>query len=237
LTLIEILIALIIMVLGIVGILALFPPALDSGKKAMEETQAGITGLSVANALASAVRFATYDPGTGNWTATLVHDLSSASTSVQYTFSLPKLSDGLRHHPGSGAPATSIGPDGQPHPDPTADTEFKLCGDPWVVATVKQVQGVSDPSDPLDQFGFSFDVHKVNTLSHLLGQIKPYGQGDAYTNEDLEPLSKLYEFNIYIFRVFQAQAPDGHSTVVTGPKNVSPKRLVAKPITTRVATK
>ena len=41
-TLIEILIALLVMVLGVLGIMALFPPALQSASESMEETNAAI---------------------------------------------------------------------------------------------------------------------------------------------------------------------------------------------------
>lgn len=246
LTLIEILIALIIMIVGVVGILALFPPALDSGRKAMEETQAGITGQSVANALSNAIRFASYDPGTGHWTATLSHDLDHSGSKLQYTFTLPRLGEGMRHHPGNGEPFKEMDTDPEVNrivAKPEKDLEFKLCGDPWVLAAVSQVRGVSDASDPLDQFAFSFEVEKVNTLRHLVGTLKPYGNGDSYTEADLEPLSKLYEFQIHIFRTFPEfmVESDGRSTMVEDPKvkgrpKATPKRLIAT-VTTRVSTK
>src|SRR5262245_16129424 len=115
LTLLEILLALIVMVIGIVGILALFPTALDSAKESMEYSQAAITGESVANALAVALRLATLDPQSGTWSATLSHDLKQGDSSAKtYKFPLPKLTEGLSnsgegtnwvHHPGKSAAA------------------------------------------------------------------------------------------------------------------------------------
>lgn len=221
LTLIEILLALIIMVLGIVGILALFPPALQSGKEAMECTQAGITGQSVANGLTTAVRFGTYTAATGDWTCTLTHDMQNGASTL-YTFNLPKLSDGWKHHPpGTAAPGANV----------ELDPELKLCGDGWLLATVADIQANSDPSDPLRQFAFSFDVKKINTLAYLIGTPKP--GGGTYTITDLEGLVKLFEFRIHVFRL--ANNAVGTGGTGTG-STTSTKKLVAT-ITSRVSTK
>src|SRR5688572_31125422 len=131
LTLLEILLALIVMVIGIVGILALFPTALDSAKESMEYSQAAITGESVANALAVALRLATLEPGSGVWTAVLSHDLKAqGSPDLKYTFRLPRLTEGLSnsregtpwiHHPGTVTPMDS----------PEDQGAFVLGADPW----------------------------------------------------------------------------------------------------------
>ncbi len=222
LTLLEILLALIVMVVGIVGILALFPPALDSAKESMEYSQAAITGESVANALAVALRLATLEPASGIWTATLTHDLEWKKSGVRYQFTLPRLVDGLSnsregtpwvHHPGPSAPLDS--PEDQP--------AFVLGSDPWTAAQLEEVRK-TDPNDPLSQFAFSFRVRKVHTLAWLEGKMKP--DNKPYTMEDLDPISKLYEFQIIIFRLFGKR--EG------GPEQ--PKRLVAV-LTTRVSTK
>ena len=57
LTLIEILLALIVMAIGIVGILALFPTALNFAKTSMEETQGAMLSESVSEGLRNALRF------------------------------------------------------------------------------------------------------------------------------------------------------------------------------------
>jgi len=225
LTLLEILLALIVLVIGIVGILALFPTALDSAKESMEYSQAAITGESVANALAVALRLATLEPTSGVWTAVLSHDLGHASRSdIKYTFTLPKLTtDGLSasregtpwiHHPGPMAPADL----------PEEQNAFTLGADPWTAAQLEEVRK-TDPNDPLAQFAFSFRVRKVHTLAWLEGKPKP--DGKPYELSDLDPISKLYEFQIIIFRLMGDAPKSG--------KN-QPKRLVAI-LTTRVSTK
>src|SRR5262245_60840311 len=165
LTLLEILLALIVMVIGIVGILAMFPPALDSAKESMEYSQAAITGESVANAIAVALRLATLEPSSGTWTAILSHDLrSQGSPGLKYQFTLPKLTtDGLSssregtpwiHHPGRTAPLDN----------PEDQMAFVLGADPWTAAQLKEVHQ-TDPNDPLNQFAFAFRVRKVHTLA------------------------------------------------------------------------
>jgi Tfp pilus assembly protein PilV len=222
LTLIEILLALIIMVLGIVGILALFPPALQSGKEAMEVTQAGITAQSVANSVATGVRFASYNAATGDWTVTLTHDLNNSGTTSIYTFNLPKLTDNWKHHPGNGTPSTN----------PEADPEFKLVGDGWIQAEVDNVRTKSDPTEPLKQFAFSFACKKINTLAYLIGTPKP--GGGNYTLADLEGIVKLFEFRVHIFRL--ASNASGGGGTGTGGGTTNSKKLVAT-VTTRVSTK
>src|SRR5688572_15959050 len=196
LTLLEILLALIVMVIGIVGILALFPTALDSAKESMEFSQAAITGESVANALAVALRLATLEPQSGIWTAVLSHDLKAqGSPDLRYSFPLPRLTDGLSssnegtpwvHHPGKVAPMES----------PEDQSAFVLGSDPWTAAQLEEVRK-TDPNDPLAQFGFAFRVRKVHTLAWLEGKMKP--DGKPYRIDDLDPISKLYEFQIIIF--------------------------------------
>jgi type II secretory pathway pseudopilin PulG len=226
LTLLEILLALIVMVIGIVGILALFPTALDSAKESMEYSQAAITGESIANAIAVALRLATLEPSTGTWTAVLSHDLEwrGKAKNTRYEFTLPKLTDGLSnsrdgtqwvHHPGPTAPSDNA--EDQP--------AFSMGSDPWTIAQLEEVRK-TDPNDPLAQFGFAFRVRKVHSLAWLEGRVK--ADGKPYTMEDLDPISKLYEFQILIFRMM-GDPQDGSG------KN-QPKRLVAI-LTTRVSTK
>jgi type II secretory pathway pseudopilin PulG len=226
LTLLEILLALIVMVIGIVGILALFPTALDSAKESMEYSQAAITGESIANAIAVALRLATLEPSSGTWTAVLSHDLEwrGKNKNTRYQFDLPKLTEGLStsrdgtnwvHHPGPTAPSDN--PEEQP--------AFSMGADPWTIAQLEEVKK-TDPNDPLAQFGFAFRVRKVHSLSWLEGRVK--ADGKPYTMEDLDPISKLYEFQIIIFRMM-GDPQDGSG------KN-QPKRIVAI-LTTRVSTK
>ncbi len=233
LTLIEILLALIVMVLGIVGILALFPPALDSANDSMQMTTGAIVGESVANALTNATRFASFDPSSGIWSATLTHDLEVSGQRVIYQFQLPRFGDGMaggnagsmwRHHPGNMAAS----------PEVESQPAFVLGSDPWTKETLKWHRGENDSTDPLDQFAFSFRVRKVNTLGYLLQQTKP--NGGAWTVNDLEPLCKLYEYQINLFRLIPSSQNVGRGTEVEEPEKRQPKKHIAT-ITSRVATK
>ncbi len=228
-TLIEILLALIVMVLGIVGILALFPAALQSSKESMEETQAGITGESVAQALTNSLRFAQWNSTTGTYDVVMTHDLKYGATGVKYPFSLPKLvNEDWVHHPGLAGVAANA------NYDPETLPAFNLgdpVGDPWVYSAVETVRNTNDMSEPYRQFGFSFSVMKINTLAYLINTPKPDGSGN-YTEADLEGLAKLYEFRINIFRMLSTDTGTGTSSGNSGPT----KHLIAT-ITHRVSVK
>jgi len=93
-TLIEILIALLVMVLGVLGIMALFPPALQSASESMEETNAAILSESVAHSLAEAFSAAEDDKQSAKLQlrCTMSHDMKAGEkTRGRYTFILPPL--------------------------------------------------------------------------------------------------------------------------------------------------
>lgn len=225
-TLIEILLALIVMVLGIVGILALFPTAIQLSKESVEETQAGITAESVSQALTNAVRFAQWNAGSNTYDVTLMHDLKYGGTYVKYTFPLPKLTEAWVHHPGL-VPIAAGGVY-----DPENQPAFNLAGDPWVYSAVETVRNTNDMSDPYKQYGFSFAVMKINTMAHLIGTPKP--GGGSYTLADLEPMVKLYEFRINVLRLITNAGSSGGTGTGTGATDS--KKLIAF-TTCRVSTK
>lgn len=210
LTLIEILLAIIVMALGLVGIMALFPPAMQTATESMEETQAAIVGESVAHALANALAHATYDPATKRYVAWLSHDLKAGASRGRYEFVLPKGdldaagSPKWYHYPGTASPPAKD--EGSPvtleNYDPEADDRiFQLAGDAWTAATVKNVQDNYDATDALGQFAFSFNVAKVQTLKYLR---KPPRPGEKqFTEDELQSMEKLYEFKIYVLRTAQ----------------------------------
>jgi Tfp pilus assembly protein PilV len=221
-TLIEILLALIVMVLGVVGILALFPPALQQAAESMEDTQAAILGESVAHALVAAMRNADFDKATLRYKVTLTHDLYSADPSAsgngekgRYEFILPEgekspaAVPAWYHYPGAAKPP--------PH-DPGAkidltswDAEsdnrvFKLGGDGWMKATTDATKK-NDPTDAWTQFGFSLNAQKVPTLDYLMGKPKPAPPGapsQNYRPDEVDRMQKLYEFKIIIYRIARA---------------------------------
>jgi hypothetical protein len=221
LTLIEILIALIVMVLGVLGILALFPPALQSGTESMEATNAAILAESVAHSLASAFMTVEEDKTSTKLTlrATMSHDCKSKSTTNRYTFILPPLPvDPLAnlewwHFPSSSSPQGQGVPPapgdpgskmtGGPWDPETDDRLFQLGGDPSILNTVLDVQNVNDPTDPLTQFAFSFDVRKVDDMWYQRrnpGAMDPF-RNRVITPEEYEAMEKLYEVRIHILRV------------------------------------
>jgi len=235
-TLIEILIALIVLVLGVLGILALFPPALQSGTESMEETNASIIAESVAHGLTAALQSAQEDStsATLRLRATLVHDLkfgpSATSGPGRYTFILPPLPGNPTsnldwyHYPSSASPG---GQGGNPAPGDSGskmmstwvpeedDRHFQLGGDMYSMNSVQSVHTMNDPTDPLTQFAFSFDIRKVDDMWY---QRRNPGAIDPYTKlplkpEEYEAMEKLYEVRIHVLRiVYQGQSGGGTTT-------------------------
>jgi hypothetical protein len=235
-TLIEILIALIVMVLGVLGILALFPPALQSGTESMEETNASILAESVAHGLTAALQSAEQDPmsQTIRLRAVLVHDLKygpgATSGPGRYTFILPLLPSNPTtdlnwfHYPSSANPAGQGGNPAQgdggskmvsswaPEDD---DRHFQLGGDNLTINSVQSVHNMNDPTDPLTQFAFSFDIRKVDDMWYQRrnpNAIDPYKKVPLKP-EEYEAMEKLYEVRIHVLRVvYQAQSGGGTTT-------------------------
>jgi type II secretory pathway pseudopilin PulG len=228
-TLIEILIALIVMVLGVLGILALFPPALQMGSESMEETNAAILAESVSHGLIGAFQTVEEDStsATLRLRATISHDLLAGSSRGRYTFVLPPLpanpltNPDWFHYPSTSNPPGQGGSPAQGDPgakmtggkwDPTADDRhFQLGGDQSVVETVKSVHDMNDPTDPLTQFGFSFDIRKIDDMWYQRrnpAAIDPFLKR-ALKPEEYEALAKLYEIRIHIMRISHEGASGG----------------------------
>jgi prepilin-type N-terminal cleavage/methylation domain-containing protein len=183
-TLIEILLAIIIMAIGLVGILALFPPAIQSSKVSMEEAHAALVAESVKHALTAACKNATWDATAQVYKISLTHDLSDGSNKNRIDFALPKISpakDWTRFPGATSPPANPAEPD--------KDPAFAMLADPWVKASVQWVKDKSDESDAYGQFLFSMDIRKINTLEYL-----------APVPADLEQRTTLYEFRVHVFR-------------------------------------
>jgi type II secretory pathway pseudopilin PulG len=235
LTLIEILLSIIVMALGLVGILALFPPAMQAANESMEETQAAILGGSVCQALVSAMRNAVADPQTGEVTVYLAHDLEAGSQKGRFEFVLPKSDPNAAgdnkwyHFPSApmppprdpGAAVPTLGWDAAQD-----DRHFKLGANGWTRATTENVKQNYDDTDSLSQFQFSFNVTKVPTLNYLR---KPNAVLDPnmppLKPEQIDQMEKLYEFKIFILRV--AQDLGGGQTYRT-PIAVITKRIISK---------
>jgi len=224
-TLIEILLALIVMGLGFLGILALFPPAMQSAKESVEETNAAMVGESVAQGLTNGMRLAFYDVTKKETVVTLTHDLQAGSVKMKYRFQLPKIAGPnppWYHFPSNTSPADpDTGAVQMANYMPEDDARlFHLAGDGWVNETTTNVQNLNDPTDSYNQFAFSFDVRKVYSMEYLVGKPNPDKNNQPYTAADLDPMMKLFEFKIYIFRAakqLSAGAGGGGTSVTPGP--------------------
>jgi len=228
-TLIEILIALIVMVLGVLGILALFPPSLQMASESMEETNAAIIAESVAHSLSTAFASAEEDKQSPKLSlrCTMSHDMKASDrTRGRYTFILPPLpTDPVANVEWYHFPSTPM-PPGQGSPasgDPGAklvtmsweaendDRHFQLGGDLWTVDAVESVHKENDPTDPLMQFAFSFDIRKVDDMWYQrrnTGAIDPF-RNAVMKPEDYESMIKLYEIRIHILRITHQGGPGG----------------------------
>ncbi|MBV8879610.1 MAG: prepilin-type N-terminal cleavage/methylation domain-containing protein [Planctomycetaceae bacterium] len=228
-TLIEILIALIVMVLGVLGIMALFPPSLQMASESMEETNAAMLAESVAHSLAEAFSAAEEDKQSPKLQlrCTMSHDMKAGDkTRGRYSFILPPLPTNPLtnpewvHYPGSATPGGQAGVGGgDPGSkmvnmswDPEADDRhFQLGGDQWTVDAVQSVHEVNDPTDPLTQFAFSFDIRKVDDMWYQRrnsGAIDPY-RGTVLKPDDYEAMMKLYEVRIHILRIAHQGGANG----------------------------
>jgi len=234
-TLIEILIALIVMVLGVLGILALFPPSLEMAKESMEETNAAMIAESVAHSMMEAFSSAEEDKASPKLLlrCTMSHDMKAGDkTRGRYTFILPPLptdptTNPEWYHfpsasmpPGQGSPAAGdpgskmTAMDWDPEAD---DRHFQLGGDQWLLDTVQSVHEVNDPTDPLTQFAFSFDIRKIDDMWYQRrnsGTIDPYRKV-ALKLEDYEAMEKLYEIRIHILRIANQGAANGQQGEVS----------------------
>jgi prepilin-type N-terminal cleavage/methylation domain-containing protein len=206
-TLIECLLALIVLAVGLVGILALFPVALENSKGSMELSHGAIIAESVKHALTVALKNAVYDAGTDRWEVSMAHDLKEGSNISRIDMKLPKTSEGWVRfpNPGGGGLGKAIAEVAQAFRKPQEDLAFTMYADPWIRKHVDRVHDQADASDPYSQFEFSFDVQKINTLDYL-----------AAPPADIEKQTTLYEFRIHVFRARKQMAATGE-TIVVGP--------------------
>jgi hypothetical protein len=223
------------MVLGVLGVLRLFPPAMELARESVEETNAALLGESVAQGLTNGMRLSIYDTAKQQTVVTLTHDLQIGSVKMKYRFILPKIEKSgdpqWIHFPGSKTP-------GDPDPGqllPNAwnpeddDRLFLLAGDGWVRETTENVMRINDPTDSYNQFAFAFDIRKVFTMEHMIRptpQPNPDKPGTNYAEKDLDPMMKLYEFRIYIFRTAQQMSAMGGGSTTTAGTGTDVRKLV-----------
>jgi len=221
-TLIEILFAVLVMVIGLVGILALFPTGIDSSNRSVEDTEAGLKSQSFVNALSIAMANATYDNSTGNWIIQVSFDLAQNAQ-----FRLPKFSDGViyktgsstifyssiwKHHPdftnpypypGISSPTNydDLSYSNPPSENPN-NTAYKFGGDKWVIATQGTISPEHDRSEPYFQYAISLDVRKMNDFAYIAKDSTV--DGVKWTIPVFEEKNRTYEFRIHTYRLVSA---------------------------------
>jgi prepilin-type N-terminal cleavage/methylation domain-containing protein len=196
-TLLEILLALAVLLVGLVGILTLFPVGIRSVGESTMDTMAAIVAESVQQALMKAMRM----PGTPGATRriTVYHD---GFPPTGLTFDLPPATQaGTTFYVAPGTPQTT--PFG-------ANTIFTLGTDPTILATYDQIVSGSsggarlDPSEGYRQYQFSIDVRRVPNEALFEFTIHVYRNFFAYTGtiaaNQVHP-KQIKQFRVQIGRV------------------------------------
>lgn len=187
LTLVEILIAIIILTIGMISILSLFPSSIKTTKFSVEDTMSANIAESVADALTGAMRSAIPENPQQNKPAevTLIHDgLPNGS----YKFALPLPNDPppdkvrFFAHPANNPTDVSS-------PNATAIDVFKLGKTDFIKKILDDIKKGPDPTESYDQYGFSF------TISRIDDSRSPQETGIKFKAKP------LYQFAIAIYRL------------------------------------
>ncbi len=190
LTLIEILIALVILMVGLVGIFALFPVGMRSTQESIEDTTAAVQAESFHHALLAAMRSArpasgptdrvavvfTHDglPGRG-WDGRTTHDATTgvaagpALPEDTYVFQLPSEADAgvVRSYPTPGTGSLDVPGGalfqmaGTGMSGPPSYVRRSLIGAGTLASPSAGSVRWEDPSEALNQYQVSFDVARV----------------------------------------------------------------------------
>lgn len=193
LTLIEILIAIIVLMIGVVGILALFPSAIKTTRYSVEDTVSATIAESVADALTIAMRSGTPENAKESKPAeaTLVHDGLPNSS---YTFALP-----LPQDPAPAQLRVFAHPAPDPRdvssPRPSLSDVFKLGGTDFIKDVVDDIKKGPDPTETYNQYAFSFTISRVDDVR------------DSTETGSLFIAKPLYQFAISIYRLPPSYAP------------------------------
>jgi type II secretory pathway pseudopilin PulG len=206
LTIVEILVAMIVLLVGVVSVMALFPGAMIGTQKAVKDTIAARIGDSVCDALTRAMRTASPANTKDNKPAqtTLVHDGMTGENS-SYIFALPLPADPapksvrLFSHPA--AQPTSVS-----DPSPKPNGSFKLGQEGLAKEIIDDIKKGSDPTEIYDQFAFTFTVSRVDDK-----------RPDTETGTNFKPLP-LYQFAISVYRLPKAASSGTTSSSTELPK-------------------
>ena len=181
LTLIEILIAIIILTIGVISILSIFPPSIKSASSSIDDTVAAKIAESVSDALNIAMRSATPETKDKASKAVIVHD---GLTNGSYEFALPLPVD---PPPGPDKPRFFAHPAGNPtdvsNSSPKPSDAFWLGNTEFMKKVIDDVVKGPDPSDSYGQYGFTFTIKRMDD--------------DRPTGEASNP---LFQFAIAVYR-------------------------------------
>lgn len=217
LTLIEILIAIIVLMVGLVGVLALFPTGIKSTKETAEDSNTAVLADSVSQALQAAMRMPSVDTIQGIETTKvrMSHDglplykdsaIGGGSQECVYTFRLPEYQNSpppkprIYAHPDSAEPKSV--PSGNQFPTIgellTNETHepkwaFRLGNSPSLSKTFREVIGGQDSTDPYNQYAYAFTIMRLDDLEP--------NAIDPNTKINKRLAKSFYEFKIYIYRL------------------------------------
>lgn len=185
-TLIEILISLVLLMVGIVGILSLFPVGIKNVTDSVEDSTAANLGQSLYNAMTEAMR-------RPNAAGKIVfsHDGLQSVGPQTYTFDLPAAVGVIALHPTPGSGT-----------DSTLQT-FQLGMDARTSAILTDIttppgwSAGGDPTEPMRQYSYQFEVQKPPEA------VVPTGPGTTTT-------VPLYQYRFMIYRQYESVAvPSG----------------------------
>jgi hypothetical protein len=173
-TLVEILLALIVLIIGVTGVLILYPEAIRASSESTEDSHAVTLSNSVCEALVAATRSIYYNPEEDRYYFIFVHDLGGDPvsgeeiTGVVYQAPLPKIYRDDRPEEGWWSyPKATLRDDPKPSDNPEDDPAFGICADPWLKRSWQAVIDTNDPTDPYKWYAFSFDIRRVNIYSDM----------------------------------------------------------------------
>ena len=217
LTLIEILIAIIILMIGLVGVLSLFPAGIKSAGESVDDRTAAGVAVSVTDALITAMRSATGEDNKNGIPSevTFNHDGTTDGTGKDYyRFKLPLGKDPIPPKPRYYLhPDDKRSPFDTPKPADINPTKAFLLGrDKFIKSVYDKVRTESDPTDPYGQWGFAFLVSRLDDN-------RPKDE----TGPTYKPLP-IFRFTIWVYRLGPTAATKTKDGYVQPSKGLPPPK-------------
>lgn len=176
-TILEILIAMVVLTVGVLGLLALFPIGIQSTTHTVRDSRSSLLARSIQEAITVAMRVSPDE--TTNAAVLVQHDGFAGG---QYTFARPLV---------AGAAGQIYCPAPGGGTDPTGDT-FELAKDAQAFAAVQDIRDPAmglgiDPTEPTQQYSFGFLVQRVgNRLFQVTVDVfRAYRQDPNYPPDHL----------------------------------------------------